>query len=342
MFNSKNIEIIKKVFNKAIKSKYVYEAVMLVENDSDFSINLEYGNKTIDSPIIAASVSKLFTTSCILILLEQKKISIDDTLDIFFDEEVLKGLHIFKGIDYSFKITISNLLFQTSGLPDWFEDVEKELMIKEDRFLTFEDMIVRTKKGRTVGIPGSKTYYSDINFDILGKIIEKVTNMPLEKVYKKYIFDKLNLTKTYLPVNEKEVIPKIYYKNDLLYRPKSIICSRASGGCVTTTKELMMFLKAFFGGKLFSKEIFETLSTYGKLQINKGPIYYGGGYMQIPLGTIITLFMGSGEVIGHSGATGSFAFYYPRENLYFVGDFNQLSDPGLPIRTVLKITMKMK
>jgi len=47
--------------------------------------------------------------------------------------------------------------------------------------------------------------------------------------------------------------------------------------------------KGIFGGELFNKSIFSSLSSYNKLQIIMGPFYYGGGYMQIPLGTILSL-----------------------------------------------------
>jgi len=71
-----------------------------------------------------------------------------------------------------------------------------------------------------------------------------------------------------------------------------------------------------------------------------GPLYYGGGYMQIPMPSFYSLFMGKGELIGHSGSTGSFAFYYPFKDLYFVGDVNQMSNPGIPISLVMKLSIK--
>lgn len=55
------------------------------------------------------------------------------------------------------------------------------------------------------------------------------------------------------------------------------------------------------------------------------PIKYGGGYMQVPLGGFSMLYRGTGELIGHSGSTGSYAFYSPQQDLFFVGDFNQLA-----------------
>lgn len=64
--------------------------------------------------------------------------------------------------------------------------------------------------------------------------------------------------------------------------------------------------------------------------------------MKIPLERITTLFMGKGELLGLSGSTGSFAFYYPYKDLFIVGDINQMSNPALPIRLVMKLAMVTK
>ncbi len=339
-----NKEIIGKKFKSLTNSKKIYEAVLLVENSSgDFSVYFEYGGKTIDSPIQAASVGKLFTTTCIIILQEQKKLSLDNLVVDYYDKKTFNGLHKYKGVDYSHKLTISDLLFQTSGLPDY--EAEGGIIkraIKEDFHINTNELIKITKTLKPRFAPfGKKAYYSDLNFQLLGEIIEKITQTPLERVFNNYIFEPLGLTKTYLPVKE-DFVPNIFYKNQSLYRPKLIMSLRGGGNTITTARELMIFLKAFFKGYFFPQSIFEKLSRYRKLQITMGPIYYGGGYMQIPLNNILTLFMGKGELLGHSGSTGSFAFYYPHKDLYFVGDTNQLANPGLPIHLTIKLAMSIK
>ncbi len=147
----------------------------------------------------------------------------------------------------------------------------------------------------------------------------------------------MNLRSTYLPVSENDFVPHVFFKTQRLERPKLIASCRASGGCVTTARDLMAFSKGFW--KLFDKKVFERLAVYRRVQVNKGPISYGGGYMRIALGGITTLFMGKGELLGHSGSTGSFAFYYPRKDLHIVGDLAQLANPALPIRLVIRIAM---
>lgn len=334
-----------KLFEKYINSKQIHEAVLLIEDTrGEFTFCKGYGGKDVQSPLLMASITKLFTTTCILIFLEQGKLSLDDPLAKYFDSSVLNGLHIYAGKEYSFELTVGDLLFQRSGLPDIYEEGKesvKKRFIEGDFYLPFDEIVALTKKLRPHFAPqkNSKAYYADINFDLLGEIIEKVSGLLLANAYKEYIFAPLGLKDTYLPMSENDFIPGIYYWNEQIHRPKVVMSSRASGGCISTAGELMKFMKAFFNGQLFKKGLFKELAKYQKLQAAMLPIRYGGGYMQIPLGGLATLFMGKGELLGHSGSTGSFAFYYPEEELFFVGDVNQMANAALPVRLSMQLAI---
>lgn len=54
------------------------------------------------------------------------------------------------------------------------------------------------------------------------------------------------------------------------------------------------------------------------------------------------MFIGKGELIGHSGSTGSFAFYYPEKEMFLVGDLNQMAKPSLPVRTAIQLAMSLR
>ena len=336
---------IDKIFDAVTNSNLIGDGIVFVENtDGGFSYSKGCGGKELDSPLLMASVTKLFTTTCILALQEQDRLSLDDKVTKYFDKAVLSGLHVYRGTEYSYDLTISDLLFQTSGLPDVYEegnDCSKRRVINEDFTFAFDEIVSKTKALKPHFAPrtGRKAYYADINFDMLGEIIEKTTDVSLADVFVQFIYEPLGLKNTYLPECENDFIPSINYQNTKLYRPKFIMSSRASGGCITTARELMLFIKAFFGGKMFDKAIIEGLPSSNKLQASMGPLYYGSGCMKIPLNGLITLFMGKGELIGHSGSTGSFAFYYPLKKLYFVGDLNQMGDPALPIRLSMRLAM---
>ena len=329
-------------FDKTTESSQVQEAVLFVENTTgDFSVSFGYGGRSINSPMIAASITKLFTTTCIIKLYEQDRLKLNDRISLYIKDEILDGLHIIKGNDYSRDLTISDLLFQTSGLPDYFEKLVKDTVLREDKYFTFEQYIGEIKKLKPIFAPntGNRAYYSDINFDLLGEILEKITGLPLAAIYKDYIFIPLGMNNTYLPVSENDFVPYVIYKSNKLERPKFIASCRASGGCVSSARDLMIFSKAFWSGKLFDKKIFEELSNFKNLQADMGPVKYGGGYMMISLGGFNTMFMADGELLGHSGSTGSFLFYYPQKDLHFVGDLAQFAKPSLPIRFVMQLAI---
>jgi D-alanyl-D-alanine carboxypeptidase len=341
----KQTSALEKIFRQTTGLKQIHEAVLLVENTKgDLSVSCGYGDKHRDSPLTMASTAKLFTTVCILQLWEQGRLSLEDKVARYVDEAVLEGLHVYKGRQHSFELTVADLLFQISGLPDYFEEGSnmRKRTLTEDYRITFAQMVEETKKLRPHFAPQpvpSRAYYSDINFDLMGHIIEHIEGLPLEKVYEERIFQPLGLTRTYLPTGPEHPVPEIYYKDQRLHRPQAISSYRASGGCITTAGELMVFLKGFFNGALFPVRLLEKLAVYRRLQLSMGPIRYGGGFMQIPLRSANTLFMGKGELLGHSGTTGSFAFYYPLKDLYMVGDLNQLAHPSYAIRLVMKLAM---
>ena len=338
-----NIGIIEQAFNKATQSKLVHEAILLVENTAgDFRIEKRYGGRNVQSPLFTASVAKLFVTTCVMIFNEQGKLELNDKLSAYFDDDILKGLHTFKENDYSYDLKLADLLFHKSGLPCWYQTGGvHERVMQEDFEFPFEKQLDNTKDSKAKFAPGSqKAFYSDINFGLLGKVIEKISGRHISEVYQEYIFKPLELSKTNFITDENLVIP-IWVKDKQIHRPK-FLSSHGEQAVVTTANDLMIFIKAFFSGKLFDARVFEKLSVYTRFMFPMFSMCGGGGYWQIPLGGLGNLFMGEGELLGHSGSTGSFAFYYPLRDLFFVGDFNQAASPALAIRFVMKLAMKVK
>jgi len=325
---------IEKLFKKLVNSKSIHECTMHIENaNGDFNWNMGYGGRTIDSPMFLASVTKLFTTTCILNLKIQGKLAFEDNLSKYFSSEIIKGVHIYKGVDYSNDLTVGNLLFQNTGFPDVFSVGKYPLhkkMVYEDFTATLEDYVKIAKDNKKLFAPGSvgKAHYSDLNFEMMGKIIEKLENSSLHEAFKKYVFDPLELKNTYLPENEKDFIPNVYYKNIKMKCYKTIRSIPASGGGISTSNDTMKFLKAFFGGKLFEKGIFNELRKFATIQYGYPLAQYGGGFMRLNISGIGTMFKCKGEMIGHIGMTGTYAYYYPEKDLYFVGDYNQFATPS--------------
>lgn len=82
---SSEVEKFEKVFNRFVNSKKVHEGILLIENaNGEFSFSKGYGGKEINSPLLMVSITKLFTTTCILVLLEQGKLSLNDKIIKYF------------------------------------------------------------------------------------------------------------------------------------------------------------------------------------------------------------------------------------------------------------------
>jgi CubicO group peptidase (beta-lactamase class C family) len=332
-----------KAFKKVTESKAIHEAVYLIENQAGTRRKTQgYGGKDQDSPLLMASITKLFTTATVLMLIEEGRLQLQDKISRYIPDQVLDGLHVYKGKEYSQELEVYDLLFQSSGLPDYLSEGRqvKQQMLKEDFYYSFDELIEMTKSLTAHFRPRTAAaYYTNINFDLLGQIIETVTDRSVAEVYRRKIFEPLGLDHTYLVSSEDDYVPAIYVEDRRAARPNAIRSFGASGGGVTTARELMIFMKAFFTDQLFKQESFALLKEYRKLQASMRPVHYGGGHMRIALGTFDTFFMGTGSLLGHVGTTGSFAFFHPENDLFLVGDLNQMVIPARPHRFVTRLAL---
>ena len=111
------------------------------------------------------------------------------------------------------------------------------------------------------------------------------------------------------------------------------------GGIVSTAPESMIFVKAFYNGKLFDTAKLPALYTWNKVMF---PLEYGVGMMRFKLPTWMTGFRKFPACIGHSGLSGAFAWYVPEKNLYITGTVNQLHKPGTSFRMLIRVLSSVK
>ena len=262
------------VLDKTVDNKKVFGTSFAIKKDSS-TWQGSSGNMNIDQPYFIASTTKLFTTAIILKLRAEGKLSLDDKISKYIDKSILSGLHIYKGKEYSQDLTIKHLLSHTSGLPDYFQgkgangkSLENEITEGNDQFWTFEQAIERTKKMASLFAPGTKgkANYSDANFQLLGKIIETITHKSYSENCQEIIIKPLGLPKTYLYQDSTDKTPKIlYYKSKELNIPKAMTSFGADGGVVSTSSDMLVFIEAFFTGKLFPQTYIDELQKWNKI-----------------------------------------------------------------------------
>jgi D-alanyl-D-alanine carboxypeptidase len=280
------------------------------------------------------SIAKIMTATIVMKLVETKKLGLDDHISAYLPDSLMQGLHVYEGKSYGEEITIQHLLSHTSGIPDdWAQPKFLELIMADlERRWTPEETVEFVKTNCTpLFPPGGGFKYSDVGYNLLGLIIERVTGKPLYKVYRELVLDPLGMNHTYRPSQE-EPRPSIpgrgpswRYLDDLecTLVPAVMTADWAGGGLISNTEDLNRFLRAFV-----RNEIFANPDTRDKMftWVESGPYHnYGSGISRV-------LFdesdnpehAGLGEIWGHAGSSHCFMFYWPRQDVTMIGTLNQL------------------
>lgn len=338
MHSKLNESFFEKTTQNMLKNKSVYGSVLCVESgDASISWAGSAGNIVAEDKYYIASVTKLYITAVMLMLRAENRLDLSNKIVKYFPEELINGIHILDGVDYTNEITVTHLLSNTSGIPDYFYydkakgEAANGLINGNDDPWPMDKAIERVKSLKPKFKPGQpgKVNYSDTNYQLLGGIIEKVTGKSIGDAFDDYIFRPLNLQNTYAyqDINDNTPVP-FYYKNQIVHAPKYMASVTAEGGIVSTAKETMIFLKAFFNGFFFPKETVEELKKNWNMIYFPGQFYFGLGIEKLWTPRLISPFKPIGELLGFWGQTGAFAFYNPETDLYFTGTVNQASGFG--------------
>ncbi len=309
--NTLATDALQALLDKTVDGKKVYGVALSVTSASGESWSGSSGNMAVDDQYFIASVTKLYTTALIFILLENQQLALDDPISKFISADIMDGLHVYRSKNYSSRLTIRHLLSHTSGLPDYFEqkpeggkNLKEKLVSNNDRGWSFGELIKFSKQIEPVFPPGKegKAHYSDTNFQLLGKVIQSITGLEYAEALQKFIFEPLELSKTYLYADAATGTPVLFYnKSDQLNIPMAMASFGPDGGIVSTTGESMIFLKAFFSGELFSTEYLDEMQDWNKIFY---PLEYGLGIMRFKLPRLFSPFKPTPELVGHSGSTG--------------------------------------
>ena len=285
------------------------------------------------------SIAKVFTGTAIMQLVEQGKIDIDKPVCDYLD-----------GLPESWqKVTLSQLLGHTSGLPDIEDDATDGLVGgkgEKTAWKTVRTMPMQFK-------PGEQFSYNATNYLLLQKIIEKYGKLPFEQFIQKYQLDVVGMPKTIFGnsfdvVKDKAPTYCYYYldrekgeyvKGDQLLEvyenfPKIF---RADAGMFSTAEEMARWIIALQNKRLLKKE--ESIKTMWKpVKLNDGKIEGFGGLLNgYALGWPVVVRSKHPAVAPIGGGRAAFMIY-PQDNLSIVLLTNLSgSSPELIIDQIAKI-----
>jgi D-alanyl-D-alanine carboxypeptidase len=303
---------------------------------------------TKDTPIYTASVMKLYTATIVMKLYEDGQLSLDDPISKYLPADLINGINIYKGKDYTSEITIKQLLSNTSGIADYYMEKPKggksvfETLLEEPERTWKEDETIEWARDKLKSHfpPGTDAFYSDTNFDLLGKIIESITGQPLHIVYEDFIFRPLGLTHTWLVDRSAPQVPSPTPPADVFYKDRNITKIRSNGAywpyIVSTAEDMLIFQKALNEGEIINKDTLQSMHDWHKLEF---PIQYGYGTMYFKLPPLMTKVTKLTPLWGHSGSTGSFLYYSEDLDLYMAGTIDVVGcdvKPFMLMRDVMK------
>jgi CubicO group peptidase (beta-lactamase class C family) len=253
------------------------------------SANLDYLIPiTPNSSFDIASVSKQFTAACIALLIMDGKLSLNDPVSKF-----VPALG-----KYSDTIRIKHLIYNTSGIIDYFKLPRPD----GHSWITFNyfdiDYCIKTSlsKDTLAFKPGDQWDYCNVNYMLLTKIIEKVSGTPFSEFCKKRLFEPLGMSSTLINDDVTEVIKnrvtpynirnKVYtdayrkeginVKNegDWMQHPRNSPHYGGSG-VVTTVNDLLMWSQNFFTKKFGGEEFYQLMHLTLKFKNNRDNQAFG-------------------------------------------------------------------
>lgn len=199
-----------------------------------------------------ASVGKLYTAVAICKLAYDARLSLDETVADYFPE--LAGR-----IEHADKITIRMLVRHRSGIPDYVRTHHYWVHPKDndsERLALVLDKPAHFK-------PDADYEYSNTNYLLLSRIIEKVTGNAKYQYIKAEILDPLQLENTFgsiRDVNLDDVMSGYYvgYEQDLK--------TDDNGAMLATAQDLAVFIRALNDGSVFKssaeQELYSSLYKY--------------------------------------------------------------------------------
>ncbi|MGR7947406.1 serine hydrolase domain-containing protein [Paenibacillus sp. M.A.Huq-81] len=301
----------------------------------------------VDSQYHSASVGKTMCAALVGMLVDEGKIGYDDKINTWLEDDILKGLFVLGGKDYSDGVTVQQLLNHTSGVGDYFEGPVKngqtmlELITSNpDLSFTPQSLLAFTRENQeAVGRPGQQFYYSDTGYILLGLILEAIEGKRYSDILEEKLFEPLGMQDSYLMFyNDSQAdILGVYVNGVDFSDKKALSVDWAGGGVVTTMNDILTFMRALEAGKILSDEAYKQMTDFTQ-RYDKG-IYYGMGMMYFDFSEISFLLGSMTDVYGATGATGTYALYDKKKDTFYIANFGSLGFAEEGIKQLVQIKM---
>ncbi|GAA4393197.1 hypothetical protein GCM10023186_44540 [Hymenobacter koreensis] len=241
------------------------------------------------------STRKQFIAAAVLLLVEEKRVSLSDDIRKYLPELP----------DYGHKITLDHLLTHTSGLRDWTGmlplangNPDALTLIMRQRGLNF--------------VPGEEWSYSNSGYVLLTEMVARTSGMPFADFARKRLFEPLGMKATTYVVDMKAVVKNRalgYEKEKDRWKLDMYLGNdRGGGALLSTAGDLLIWNDALTNARL-GAFVSEKLQEPAKLN--------NGRKLSYARGLFLETYRGTREVAHSGGAAGyhSWLGRFPEQNL---------------------------
>lgn len=254
----------------------VAEGVADVSSGAAMTPDLEWGIR---------SVTKSFTVTLLLQLVDEGLLSLDDTIDTWVP-----------GVPNDDRITLRQLAAMTSGVPDYTTGAFIEDFVADPaRDFTTDELIGYALDGQPMFEPGARHVYANSATLLIGEVVEQVTGVPFAQALQERILDPLGLDRTRYPSSAQDWAtehPTGYQPDDggvLQPQPDNFTVFGPAGAMTSTAADLCRWGRALSSGELLSPEV--QADRIVGTPLDEGPEYDDYG-------------LGIGTINGWTGHTG--------------------------------------
>jgi len=242
--------------------------------------NLATGENMIpDIQVRIASITKMFTATLIMKLVEENKLGLGDTVEQWLPDVIQNGS----------RVTVGMLLNHTSGIPDHEEELEFWDRLAEDPNASWssEDVLGFIHDKEFLFEPGTNWSYCNTGYYLLGMIAEAATGNNVSEEIDTRFFSPLGMDRTALTRAGEKTEP--YAHDYSWFKPYNQLTDTSSwnlswdwtaGGAVTTAEDMLVWTRALFGGDVVGAGTLEQMTTpvfpstlygFGVFAVDKDP-----------------------------------------------------------------------
>jgi CubicO group peptidase (beta-lactamase class C family) len=239
-----------------------YMGAVLVAQNGQLLLNQGYGDADLEwgvrngpeTRFRIGSITKQFTAACTLLLEERGKVNLSAPITTYLPD----APSAWRGV------TVYNLLTHTSGIPNLTSGSNWDTFRRKSH--TPDESIAEVSGKALEFVPGEKFSYSNSNYIILGRMIEKISGLSYEEFLQQNVLTPLGLLSTGVDHDE-AILPRRargYERgpHGLTHAPfTSMTIPYAAGFLYSTTGDLLRWEESLYGGKLLSPTSLKKMTT---------------------------------------------------------------------------------